>query len=939
MKGTVMIDNMGNAVKRPEYIYTAYLNLKSGFLRMLPNSFNEPGKESAVISDLGGYLDLLFITAEDDARMRETLCIEEIRRSLEKEDSFCVRFHSDHFHNPYEWHECRISVCEREDGIPVSAVLLTKSMELFVPEDSGDGIANEIRRIMDECFRGFGAVFHNIILVDVGKNRYLVQNPFGKDGIRPVMEPCGAYDNDNRAYAVNFVHPDDRELFLSYTTAEAFQKNLKTEGSFKCFEIRHILNGNYRWVRVYTIRLGLSDNDFRVLYFIHEIQDEVDRRSIMEALSVPYDNVYAVNTENGKVLNCRMSGVMTRLYGKDLEGTDYEKNIDIYIRNEVYEEDRHLFDEVRSLEKADRLLTEKQAYYFNYRVQRDGQLIYYQMQTVKADPEGHVLVCGFKCVDEEKKKELRQEIALQEAYNAAEAANKAKTEFLSNMSHDIRTPMNGIIGMTAIASAHLDDKERLTDCLHKITIAGKHLLGLINEVLDMSKIESGKVDLAEEAFNLSDLMDSLLVMINPQIEAHRHHLSVNISNVIHENVIGDSLRIQKVFTNLMGNAVKFTPDGGRIKLSITEKPSRLSQYGCYEFIFEDNGMGMSEEFRKKIFTPFSRSEDAMVRNVQGTGLGMAISRNIVRMMGGNIQVESKLGEGSKFIVTIYLKLQEAETPDYEKFIGLPVLVTDDDALSLESCCGILCDLGMNAEGVSSGEEAVEKVIDHHQRNNDYFAAIIDWKMKGMDGVETTRRIRKAVGNEVPIIIISAYDWSDIEQDARAAGVDGFISKPLFRSRLTKVFDRLLEGPETDDPAADSPLFSLGMLDFSGRRALLVEDNDLNAEIAEEILAMTGLLVERVTDGDEAVDTLGHCAEGYYDIVLMDIQMPRMNGYDATRAIRAMKRPYCRKVPIIAMTANAFAEDIQTSLAVGMNGHLAKPINLSVLTETLKKWID
>ena len=303
------------------------------------------------------------------------------------------------------------------------------------------------------------------------------------------------------------------------------------------------------------------------------------------------------------------------------------------------------------------------------------------------------------------------------------------------MSHDIRTPLNGIIGMTAIATAHLDDKERLKDCLQKITTAGKHLLGLINEVLDMSKIESGKVDLCEEEFNLSDLVDNLLTMTNPQIEAHHHHLSVNIANVIHENVVGDSLRIQKVFTNLMSNAVKFTPNGGRIHLSITEKPSHIGEYGCYEIIFEDNGIGMNEEFLDKIFKPFSRSQDLSARRVPGTGLGMAISYNIVRMMGGNIQVESKLGQGSKFTVTIYLKLQEAETVNYDKFVDLPVLVADDDALSLESCCGILCDLGMKAEGVSSGEEAVAKVVACHEEHHDYFAGIIDWKMPGMESAD------------------------------------------------------------------------------------------------------------------------------------------------------------------------------------------------------------
>ena len=533
------------------------------------------------------------------------------------------------------------------------------------------------------------------------------------------------------------------------------------------------------------------------------------------------------------------------------------------------------------------------------------------------------------------RKERQQEMALKAAFDVAEAANKAKTDFLSNMSHDIRTPMNGIIGMTAIAAAHIDDRERVQDSLQKITSASKHLLSLINEVLDMSKIESGKVDLLEEEFNLSDLIDNLLSMTSAQIEAHHHELSVNISGVTHEAVVGDSLRIQKVFTNLMGNAVKFTPDGGKIQLSITEKPCAQAKVGCFEFVFEDNGIGMRKEFIERIFEPFSRAEDERVSRIQGTGLGMPISRNIVRMMGGDIRVESELGKGSRFIVTMYLKLQDTAEIHYDRLVDLHVLVADDDALSLESCCGMLGDLGMRAEGVSSGAQAVGRVVERHNEGRDYFACIIDWKMQEMDGIATTRAIRRAVGPDVPIIIISAYDWSDIEQEARAAGANAFISKPLFRSRLARTFSRIVGEEEQRGPAA--ALSGMESLGLKGCRALLVEDNDLNAEIAQEILEMAGLSVELASDGVQAVDRMAECADGYYDIVFMDIQMPRMNGYDATRAIRAMERGYCKQVPIIAMTANAFAEDVQAAKTVGMNEHIAKPLDLNTLARTLKRW--
>ena len=476
----------------------------------------------------------------------------------------------------------------------------------------------------------------------------------------------------------------------------------------------------------------------------------------------------------------------------------------------------------------------------------------------------------------------------------------------------------------------------MQDCLKKTTQASKHLLSLINEVLDMSKIESGKVDLQEEEFNLSDLIENLLTMTNAQIKEHRHELSVNISGVTHEAVVGDSLRIQKVFTNLMSNAVKYTPDGGKIRLSITEKPCNQARVGCYEVVFEDNGIGMSEAFLSQIFEPFTRSSDSRVNQVQGTGLGMPISRNIVRMMGGDIKVESKLGVGSRFTVTMYLKLQDAVEVRCEKFVDLDVLVADDDAISLESCCGMLNDLGMKAEGVSAGAEAVEQVVLRHQQKRDYFACILDWKMPDMDGIAATREIRRVVGADVPIIIISAYDWSDIEQEARAAGANAFISKPLFRSRLVKTFCALVGNEE---PAEQETTFvQLETIDLTGSRVLLVEDNALNAEIATEILEMTGMTVEWAEDGVEAVDKMAACEDGCYDMVFMDIQMPRMNGYDAARAIRAMDRDYCKRVPIVAMTANAFAEDVHAARTAGMNEHIAKPLDLNILARILKKWL-
>lgn len=540
-------------------------------------------------------------------------------------------------------------------------------------------------------------------------------------------------------------------------------------------------------------------------------------------------------------------------------------------------------------------------------------------------------------IDAEKRKELAQQEALQEAYEAANKANAVKTDFLASMSHDIRTPMNAIIGMTAIAATHLDDRERVADCLSKITVSSKHLLGLINEVLDMSKIESGKVDLHEEEFSLVELIDNLLTMVKPQVEAMKHNLSVTIRGIEHEKVIGDSQRIQQSFMNLMSNAIKYTPAGGNITLSICEKPANKTKFACYEFIFEDNGIGMSEEFVEHLFEPFTRATDSRVEKIQGTGLGMAITNNMVRMMNGSINVESQLDKGTKITVNILLKLQDAEeTVSCEEFLDLSILVADDDKIACETTCEVLEELGMKGEWVLSGREAVELAADRHEKEEDFFAVIVDWKMPGMDGIETTKEIRRRMGKDVLIIIISAYDWSDIEMEARAAGANAFLSKPLFKSKMVHLFNDLLGHGNKE--AKEESLHSIMKDDFIGRRALLVEDNDLNAEIAGEVLGMAGLTVDFAKDGKEALDIMSTVEENYYDIIFTDIQMPVMNGYDACRAIRALPGNYVKRVPIIAMTANAFADDVEAARNAGMNQHMAKPLNFNQLMEVLRRWL-
>jgi signal transduction histidine kinase/DNA-binding response OmpR family regulator len=545
---------------------------------------------------------------------------------------------------------------------------------------------------------------------------------------------------------------------------------------------------------------------------------------------------------------------------------------------------------------------------------------------------------AIRSIENTLKREAEQRELLELAAQQAEAANHAKSDFLSNMSHDIRTPMNAIMGMTAIAAMHIDDKERVMDCLNKITVSGKHLLGLINSVLDMSKIESGKISLSEEEFSLSDAIDSLVTLFHGQMQAKHLELKVNITSIRHEDVIGDEQRLSQIFVNIMGNAVKFTPEGGTIALNIREKNSDVADWGCYEFIFEDNGIGMEQDFVDRIFEPFARAADSRISGIEGTGLGMSIAVSIARMMGGDIKVESEIGQGSRFIVTVYLKLNDSTEEALQQLADLPVLVVDDEEDACISACDILNELAMKAEYVINGDDAVNRVREAHEAEEDFSVVILDWQMPGKDGLQTTREIRAAVGKDVPIIILSAYDWSDIEQEATLAGVNAFIEKPLFRSRLTHVLKSVLGIDQEKEREKETDIKAFQRHNYEGKRVLLTEDNELNVEIATELLHMVGLEVETAENGKEAVERVSSHSNGYYDLIFMDIQMPIMNGYEAATAIRAIERTDTKRIPIIAMTADAFAEDVKKAMEAGMDGHIAKPIDIEKLEKIVEEWL-
>ena len=538
-------------------------------------------------------------------------------------------------------------------------------------------------------------------------------------------------------------------------------------------------------------------------------------------------------------------------------------------------------------------------------------------------------------VTRERMEQARQRQVLEDACKTAQIANEAKTNFLSSMSHDIRTPMNAIIGMSVIAQSNLNSPEKIQDCLAKINTASRHLLNLINEVLDMSKIESGKVDLTTEEVSLPDLIEDVMDVFRPLVEEKHQTLQVNANRVRHEKVMTDSGRLQQVLVNLLSNAVKYTPKGGTIGLQIQESPSFAKGKGQYSFVVTDSGIGMQEDFISHIFEPFSRADDARINNIQGTGLGMAITQNIVRMMNGTIEVKSTPGKGSQFVVAVTFDLcGETDTND-AALAGLPVLIVDDDQIICESVSEILNELGMLCSWVLSGREAVGRVVSAHEASNDFFAVILDWIMPDIDGLETLKQIRTKVGTDTPIIIVSAYDFSEIEDKFRSAGADAFITKPLFRSKMVHTFHKFCRIDRSDSRTALHEKLSTAL---DGKRILLVEDNELNREIAVELLETHGLLIDTAENGLIAASKFETSAPGTYDGILMDIQMPVMDGYKATKAIRSLRRKDAHTIPILALTANAFASDIGKAHSAGMDDHIAKPIDVEILMETLKRWI-
>ena len=575
-------------------------------------------------------------------------------------------------------------------------------------------------------------------------------------------------------------------------------------------------------------------------------------------------------------------------------------------------------------------VNEQQEWDFEYVHQKTGEQRWFHIIAMGSEVNGkkkYILVMSDRTVD----KKMNQ--ALYEAVRAAETANRAKSTFLSNMSHDIRTPMNAVIGFTTLAVSNIDNKEKVRDYLGKILSSSNHLLSLINDVLDMSRIESGKIHLEETEVSLSDMLHDLKTIISGHIYAKQLELYMDAMDVTDEDVYCDKTRLNQVLLNLLSNAIKFTPAGGTVSVRLKQFPGTKKGSGLYEIRVKDSGIGMSQEFIQRIFSPFERERTSTVSRTQGTGLGMAITKNIVDMMGGTIEVRTEQGKGTEFIVRLPLRIQ-SEQRSIEKIAeleDLKALVVDDDFNTCDSVTKMLVKVGMRSEWTLSGKEAVLRARQSMELGDAFHAYIIDWRLPDMNGIEVTRQIR-SLGDDTPIIILTAYDWSDIEVEARAAGVNAFCAKPLFMSDIRETLMTAIGQKQT---GAENCILPETGSDFRGRCILLVEDNELNREIAEEILKQYGFLVDIAENGAVAVEKVKNSAPGTYDLVLMDIQMPVMNGYEATEQIRALEDPALAKIRILAMTANAFDEDRKQALKCGMDGFMSKPIVMEELIRELQ----
>ncbi len=787
----------------------------------------------------------------------------------------------------------------------------------------------------------FNAVPEGIAVITVELPHRFVQ--LNQEGLRLLnYQECPFNDTPNQLCLQDIIHPDDYEEIakLFKNTAMSNQKNV--------FEIRVLkADGDYFWAAG-IVEKTLDENGKQVFIItMHDITDEKtakeaaereklqERITLVGAISNAYPVIVSLNlTKNTLSFIYIKSGLMLRLGEQKLYSELFESMLST-IHPDSIEKFKCRFSlgnlrKTLGQEKSEVFLEAKQ-------MLSDGNYHWTSTQIIHVDnpySEDRLAILISRCIDEQRYEEEQQRQALQSALDNAKAASEAKSQFLSNMSHDIRTPMNAIVGMTAIAITHLDNRERVMECLNKISLSSKHLLSLINDILDMAKIESGKLSLRDEPFNFAELVADAVELVRPQSDVSQLKMDVHLEMLKNEKVLGDPLRIRQVFINILSNAIKYTPAGGSIHIEVKQESSSHRGYQSYIFCCADTGIGMGAEFLKKLFQPFERAQDFTTSRITGTGLGMVITKNIIDLMNGDIWVESKPGEGSVFTVMLPLQLQDAEQAAIpQEWQGVHSLIVDSNKQMGENTAELFKEMGLCAQYVTEGKTAVKYVVQAKDTPEPFQLIMIDRNIMDINGIEVARRIRKETGGKIPVIILTAYDWSDIESEARDAGVTAFLSKPLYRSKICHLLCELSgeKNPIEQKVLTNKPT-------YASKRVLVVEDNAINREIAWALLEELGVQVEEARDGEEAARKVMESEEGYYDLILMDIQMPKMDGYEATQAIRLLERQDVRQIPIVAMTANAFEEDIRAALRAGMNEHFAKPIDVKALQRLLHKYL-
>lgn len=757
------------------------------------------------------------------------------------------------------------------------------------------------------------------------------------------LQEYGDFEEFNKEYGQTVIHPEDRGLFFEHFKLDSIRTELAKGTSQMVLELRRLNGGGeYRWCEMIGTRLQEDDSDYVLLTFrdvhrLHQAKEEsrIANQRLATSVNYFYDAIYEWNLDEGVALIWKNFQNHQDPYCLRYTVSEhFEIMCEKFIHPDYRQAFREICDPECLKERFQKGQTEASAEILGR--SSEGQYCWFTMnvQVMRILDEHLQAMLYLKNIDEQKRAEEGRQQELRDALTMAEQANSAKSDFLSRMSHDIRTPMNAIIGMASIAAANLQNPERVGECLTKIGVSAKFLLSLLNDILDMSKIESGKMNITCEKFDFQEMIQSVTALTYSQAEAKGLRFTVLADDRLESSYLGDSLRLSRILMNLLSNAVKYTPEGG--KISLTVAPQRVMPEKTWIHIeVQDNGIGMSKEFQAKIFRAFEQEEQNSGRIFEGSGLGLAIVQNLVHMMGGTIAVESARGAGSRFTVDLPLRRTEQPAQSFQELPGeIQVLIADDDVQVCRQTEAILSNMGVGAQWVTSGEEAERSVKRSLADGRPFDIAMIDWKMPGLDGVETVRRIRRAAGPEIMVIVMSAYDWTEIEAEARAAGVDLFLSKPIFSSTLYSVLRQAVameqkteERPREQESAA-----------FHGERILLVEDSELNREIAQTLLEMAGLTVETAENGVEALEKFEASQERHYQSVLMDIRMPEMDGLEAARRIRRSVHPDSGSVPIIAMTANAFENERREAERAGMDGYLTKPIDQELMYRTIANFL-